>query len=88
MLRIVEATVEPIMAGIPARRIARRLRCRGTEVLGTEGFLVEDAEGSLEDREPYRAHAWGQQLADLISVDRSGRQRRSRPAWWASSGDL
>jgi len=51
------------LTGSAARGIARRLRRRGYEVVGSESFLVEDAEGPLEDGELDRARAWGAELA-------------------------
>lgn len=33
------------------------------EVMGTESFLVEDAEGPLQEGEAERARAWGAELA-------------------------
>jgi flavodoxin len=53
------------LTGTAARGIARRLRQRGYEVVATESFLVQDAEGPLEDGELERARAWGEQLARL-----------------------
>lgn len=53
----------PAMTGTAARGIARRLRRRGYQVVGTESFLVKDAEGPLEDDELDRARAWGAELA-------------------------
>jgi flavodoxin len=57
----------PMLTGTAARGIARRLRRRGYEVLSTESFLVEDAEGPLEEGELERARAWGQRLAEELS---------------------
>jgi hypothetical protein len=54
-----EAATSPEQAGTAARGIARRLRRRGYDVIATESFLVEDAEGPLEDGELERARAWG-----------------------------
>jgi flavodoxin len=54
------------LTGTAARGIARRLRQRGYEVVATESFLVQDAEGPLEDGELERARAWGEQLARLV----------------------
>ncbi len=56
------------MTGVAARGIARRLRSRGYELIGTESFLVEDAEGPLADGELDRARAWGAQLAKSLPV--------------------
>ncbi|HEX8715112.1 MAG TPA: hypothetical protein VF706_06025 [Solirubrobacteraceae bacterium] len=55
----------PWLTGVAARGIGRRLRGRGYDVLATESFLVEDAEGPLEDGELDRARAWGAHLAEL-----------------------
>jgi hypothetical protein len=54
------------LTGTAARGIARRLRGRGYEVVAKESFLVQDAEGPLEDGELDRARAWGEELARLI----------------------
>jgi flavodoxin len=54
------------LTGTAARGIARRLRGRGYEVVATESFLVQDAEGPLEDGELERAREWGEQLARLV----------------------
>jgi flavodoxin len=54
------------LTGTAARGIARRLRQRDYEVVATESFLVQDAEGPLEDGELERARAWGEQLARLV----------------------
>lgn len=53
----------PALTGTAARGIARRLRRRGYDVIATESFLVEDAEGPLEEGELERARAWGEELA-------------------------
>lgn len=53
----------PWLTGVASRGIARRLRHRGIDVIATESFLVEDAEGPLEDGELERARAWGADLA-------------------------
>jgi flavodoxin len=57
-----------VLTGTAARGIARRLRQRDYEVVATESFLVEDAEGPLEDGELERARAWGEQLARLAGA--------------------
>ncbi len=57
----------PWFTGLAARGIARRLRHHGYEVLGKESFLVEDAQGPLEEGELDRARAWGAQLAQLLA---------------------
>jgi flavodoxin len=53
----------PWLTGVASRGIAKRLRRRGYEVVSSESFLVEDAEGPLEDGELDRAREWGRQLA-------------------------
>jgi hypothetical protein len=53
----------PSVTGAAARGIARRLRHHGYDVLASESFLVEDAEGPLADGELERARAWGAELA-------------------------
>ena len=58
----------PTVTGMAARGIARRLRRRGYEVVASESFLVEDAEGPLEDGELERARKWGAELARQIST--------------------
>jgi hypothetical protein len=58
----------PVLTGMAARGIARRLRRRGYELVGSESFLVEDAEGPLEKGEPDRARAWGAGLARELST--------------------
>jgi hypothetical protein len=57
----------PLLTGTAARGIARRLHRRGYDVIGDESFLVEDAEGPLEEGELDRARAWGEQLARKLS---------------------
>jgi hypothetical protein len=56
----------PLLTGVAARGIARRLRNRGYEVLSMESFLVEDSEGPLAEGELDRARAWGAQLAESL----------------------
>jgi hypothetical protein len=58
----------PWLTGVAARGIARRLRRLGMEVIATESFLVEDAEGPLEEGELERARAWGIELARLLPM--------------------
>jgi hypothetical protein len=53
----------PLLTGVAARAIGRRLTRRSYHVLATESFLVEDAEGPLLDGELDRARAWGAELA-------------------------
>ncbi|MBN1529381.1 MAG: flavodoxin family protein [Thermoleophilaceae bacterium] len=52
------------LTGSAARGIARRLKRRGYAVVATDSFLVEDAEGPLEEGELERARAWGAGLAE------------------------
>ncbi len=60
----------PALTGAAARGIARRLRRRGYDVLASESFLVEDAEGPLEEGQLARARLWGADLAErLASAD-------------------
>lgn len=59
------------LTGSAARGIARRMRHHGYRVIDTESFLVEDAEGPLEDGELDRARAWGAKLAELITTART-----------------
>lgn len=53
----------PWFTGVASRGIAKRLRRRGYEVIGTESFLVEDSEGPLADGGVERALAWGAEVA-------------------------
>ncbi len=62
----------PLLTGVAARGIAKRLRHHGYEVLATESFLVEDSEGPLEDGEMDRARTWGAQLAALAAGTADG----------------
>jgi hypothetical protein len=55
------------VTGVAARGIARRLRRHGLDVVATESFLVENAEGPLEAGELDRARAWGANLARSIA---------------------
>jgi hypothetical protein len=57
----------PMLTGMAARGITKRLRRRGYEVIGSESFLVEDSEGPLEAGELDRARAWGEQLVSVIA---------------------
>ena len=52
----------PWISGAAARGIARSLRRLGIDVIATESFLVEDAEGPLVAGELERARAWGAEL--------------------------
>ena len=54
------------LTGMASHGIAKRLRHHGYEVIGSESFLVEDAEGPLADGELDRARTWGAQLAATI----------------------
>ena len=58
----------PLLTGTAARGIARRLRRRGYDVVGSESFLVEDSEGPLEAGELDRARAWGTQLVRELAA--------------------
>jgi hypothetical protein len=51
------------LTGSAAGGIARRLRRRGYDVVGSQSYLVEDAEGPLEDGELQRGREWGAELA-------------------------
>jgi len=62
-----------LMTGSAARGIARRMRRRGFDVLGTRSFLVTDGEGPLDKGELERARVWGISLAAALPV-------RGRPA--------
>ncbi len=60
----------PWVTGVAARGIARRLRRRGLDVVGTASFVVEDTDGPLEEGELERARAWGRELAlSLTATD-------------------
>lgn len=54
------------MTGSASRGIAKRLREHGYEVIGTDSFLVEAAEGPLQVGELDRARAWGAWLARSV----------------------
>jgi hypothetical protein len=47
--------------------MSRRLGRSGYEVVGAERFLVEDAEGPLEEGELDRAQTWGAGLGGRIA---------------------
>ena len=51
-----------VLTGTAAQAIARRLRRRGYQIVGSESFLVEDAAGPLEHGERERAVEWGRRL--------------------------
>jgi flavodoxin len=70
----------PWLTGIASRGIAKRLRARGYEVIGTESFLVEDSEGPLEDGELDRARAWARNWVRWIRTDRRDLPRPAVPA--------
>ncbi len=57
------------MTGSAARGIARRLSHHGYDVVSTESFFVEDAEGPLAEGEIERARAWGASLAHQLGGD-------------------
>ncbi len=56
------------LTGVASRGIARRLRHRGYEIVGSESFLVQDSEGPLEEGELDRARTWGAELARSLGV--------------------
>lgn len=60
----------PWLSGMAARGIARRLRRLGINVIATESFLVEDAEGPLKAGEHERARAWGAELARSLPASK------------------
>lgn len=62
----------PWMTGTAARGIARRLRRHGIEVLASESFLVQAAEGPLEPGELDRGRSWGETLAQRAAVGSRG----------------
>jgi hypothetical protein len=51
------------LTGSAARGIARRLRHHGYIVVGSESYLVDDAEGPLQEGEIDRARAWATSIA-------------------------
>jgi len=54
----------PLITGVAARAIARRLRRRGFDVARDHAsFVVEDSEGPLAEGELERAREWGAELA-------------------------
>jgi flavodoxin len=69
------ADKSPWLTGAASRGIAKRLRRRGYDVLGTESFLVEDSEGPLADGELERARAWAADLAKALPAPASGAAR-------------
>jgi hypothetical protein len=54
------------LTGSAARGVSRRLRRRGYVVVGAESYLVEDAEGPLEEGELDRARAWAAGIAGRV----------------------
>lgn len=62
------------LTGMASHGIAKRLRHHGYEVIGSESFLVEDAEGPLAAGELDRARTWGAQLAATIDRDQTRAQ--------------
>jgi len=61
------------MAGGAAPGIARRLRHHGYDVIGEEGFHVQDdGQGPLQEGEADRARAWGAQLARQAATAPAG----------------
>jgi hypothetical protein len=58
----------PLLTGVAARGIARRLRRHGIDVLASESFLVEDSEGPLKEGELDRARAWGAELTHALPL--------------------
>jgi hypothetical protein len=58
------ADASPLLTGMAARGIAKRLRRGGFETFtDPESFLVEDSEGPLAEGELDRARRWGELLA-------------------------
>jgi hypothetical protein len=51
------------LTGSAARGIARRLRHHGYIVVGSDSYLVDDAEGPLQEGELDRARAWATSIA-------------------------
>jgi hypothetical protein len=51
------------LTGSAARGIARRLRHRGYTVVGSDSYLVDDAEGPLQEGELDRAREWATSVA-------------------------
>lgn len=62
----------PWFTGAASRGIAKRLRGRGYDVVGSESFLVEDSEGPLAEGELDRARQWGAQLGSLLLAGAGG----------------
>jgi len=59
----------PMLTGMAARSIARRLHRTGfTALADPESFFVEDSEGPLAEGELERARAWGASLAEKASA--------------------
>lgn len=57
----------PWLTGAASHGIARRMRRHGLDVVATESFLVDDAEGPLAAGELKRARAWGAELLSAFS---------------------
>jgi flavodoxin len=55
------------ITGRASHGIARRLRGRGYEVIGSDSFLVAESEGPLAEGELERAREWGAQLASMAA---------------------
>jgi flavodoxin len=66
-----DARASVTLTGSAARGIGRRLRRRGCDVIDSQSFLVEDAEGPLEDGELDRAREWGAALAQAMTQSAS-----------------
>jgi hypothetical protein len=62
-----DARASVTLTGSAARGIGRRLRHRGCDVIDSQSFLVEDAEGPLEAGELDRAREWGAALARAMT---------------------
>lgn len=62
------ADKSPWLTGAASRGIAKRLRRRGYDVVGTESFLVDDSEGPMAEGELDRARSWGRSLAESLLV--------------------
>lgn len=58
----------PWLTGAASRGIAKRLRHRRYDVVGSESFLVEESEGPLAEGELDRAREWGRKLASVLPV--------------------
>lgn len=56
------------LAGGAAGGIAHRLHRHGYDMVGEEGFLIDQAEGPLRDGERDRARAWGAALVHQLAT--------------------